>query len=231
MKIINVFGCPYEDNEGEVANLTVELDEGEKLSKGGFIKIEMMDDTFIEREIRIINPKFAGDFAEVSEKARKAGWKCSKNPVTEITGACVCDVVVMNVPRHEVKTDYEIERRVMMAEVERRYCLTPYKEIHSGSESIYDNVQKGYSVPDKVLEYLRVDNCYLAGAGVYNHPFEPEVKMLGPAMFSDGYYYWDSNTAEYVSKYGLVLPEEFISHVMSEKGTEFIEQYKNNSGK
>lgn len=40
MKIINVSGCPYEDNEGEVANLMVQLDEGEKLSKGGFIKIE-----------------------------------------------------------------------------------------------------------------------------------------------------------------------------------------------
>lgn len=231
MKITDIFGCPYEDNEGEVANLRVELEEGEKLLTGGFIKIQMMDDTFIEREVRIINPKFAGDYAEVSEKTRKAGWKRSENPVTEITGACICDIVVMNVPHHDVKTDYEIQRHAMTAEQKRRYNLTPYKEIHCGSESIYDHVRENYSVPDKVLEYLCTDNCYLAGGGIYSHPFEPEVTLSGPTMLSDGYYYWDSRTSEYVSKYGLVLPSEFIAHVMSEKGTEFIEKYKDNSGK
>ncbi|MCM1506429.1 MAG: hypothetical protein NC177_04750 [Ruminococcus flavefaciens] len=108
MKITDVFGCPYEDNEGEVLNLNVKLDEGERLSKGSTIKIEMMDDSFIEREVKMINPKLAGDYAEVSEKVRKLGWKRSENPATEITGACMCDVVVMNVPYHEVKTDNEI---------------------------------------------------------------------------------------------------------------------------
>lgn len=229
MKIIFVSGCPYEDNEGEVLNLRVELDEGETISKGGFIKIEMMDDTFIEREIRIINPRLAGDYAEVSEKVKKEGWRRSENPTTEITGACVCDVVVTDVPYHEVKTDEEIERRELIKERESRYCLTPYKEIHSGSDSIYDHIREGYSVPDKVIEYLKIPNPYLAGAGIYTHPFEPEVTLLGSTMFSDGYYYWDSRTSEYVSKYGLVLPEEFIAHVMSDKGTEFIEQYKNSS--
>ncbi|MCM1506428.1 MAG: hypothetical protein NC177_04745 [Ruminococcus flavefaciens] len=52
-------------------------------------------------------------------------------------------------------------------------------------------------------------------AGVYQHPFKPEVTLFGPTMYSDGYYYWESNTAEYVSKYGLTLPDEFISHVMN----------------
>lgn len=130
MKIINVSGCPYEDNEGEVLNLSVQLDDSESLSKCGTIKIEMMDDSFIEREVKIINPKLAGDYAEVSEKVRKSGWKRFENPVTEITGACMCDIVVMNVPYHEVKTDDEISRREMLKELES----------HSGEDSIYDNI-------------------------------------------------------------------------------------------
>lgn len=215
MKITDVFGCPYEDNEGEVANLRVQLDNGESLSKGGLIKIEMMDDTFIEREVKMINPKFAGDYAEVSEKTRQAGWKRSENPITEITGACMCDIVVIDVPHHEVKTDYEIKRREMIQERESRCCLTPYREIHAGYDSIYDHVKEGYYVPDKVLEYLKTENVYLTGAGIYKHPFEPEITMFGPTMYSDGYYYWDSNTAEYVSRYGLVLLEEFVSYVMN----------------
>lgn len=213
MKIINVSGCPYEDNDGEVLNLSVQLDEGESLSKGSFIKIEMMDDSFIEREVKMINPKLAGDYAEVSEKVRKSGWKRSENPVIEITGACMCDIVVMNVPYHEVKTDDEISRREMLKEHERRFCLTPYKEILAGGDSIYDNIREGYSVPDKVIE------LYLTGAGIYQHPFKPEVTLFGSDMYSDGYYYWDSYTAEYVSEYGLVLPDEFISFVMQKNNT------------
>lgn len=224
MNIKEVYGSPYENREGEVINLEVEIDEGEKLSKGGTIEIEMMDGTFVQREIKIINPRYAGDYAEVCDKAKD--WKRSKKPVAEITGACICTVVVTDVPHHEIKTKSEIERREMIKEMESRYCLTPYKEILSGSESIYDHVREGYSVPDKIIEYLNIDNVYLTCSGIYNHPFEPEKTLFGFDMFSDGYYYWHCCTAEYVTKYGLVLPEEFISHVMSHKGTEFIKKYK-----
>lgn len=224
MNIKEVYGSPYEDRDGEVINLEVELDEGEKLSKGGTIEIEMMDGTFVQREIRIINPQYAGDYAEVCDKAKD--WKRSGKTLNEVTGACRCTVVVTDVPYHEIKTQSEIERRKMIKEMGNRYCLTPYKELCAGAESIYNHVKEGYSVPDKVIEYLNIDNDYCACAGIYSHPFESEKALLGPLMFWDGYYYWDSGTAEYVTKYGLVLPEEFISHVMSDKGTEFIEQHK-----
>lgn len=65
MKITGVSGCPYEDHEGEVLNLDVDLEEGEVLYEGGTISIETMDDSFLERGIKIINPKWAGDYAVV----------------------------------------------------------------------------------------------------------------------------------------------------------------------
>ena len=61
MEILYVGECPYEDNKGEVLNLQVRLEEGEILMEGGNIEIEMMDDSVIEREVKIINPKQAGD--------------------------------------------------------------------------------------------------------------------------------------------------------------------------
>ena len=57
MKITSVAGCPYEDHEGEILNINVNLEDGEVLYEGGMIKIEMMDDSVLESEIKIINPK------------------------------------------------------------------------------------------------------------------------------------------------------------------------------
>lgn len=70
MEILSVRGCPYEDHEGEVLNIQVRLEEGEIITEGGTIQIEMMDDSFIEREVKIINPCRAGDYAAVSERAK-----------------------------------------------------------------------------------------------------------------------------------------------------------------
>ena len=47
MKIISVSGCPYEDYEGQILNLRIELDEGEEITLNDTVSIEMMDDTFL----------------------------------------------------------------------------------------------------------------------------------------------------------------------------------------
>lgn len=227
MKILSVAGCPYEDNKGEVLNLYVKLDSGEKIAKGDTVRIEMMDDSFLEREIKIINPKFAGDFAEVSEKTKLSGWKRSKTPTISVTGECVCNLVVMNVPYHEVKTDEEINARKMAAERARRFCLTPYNELKMGEESIYDHIDKSISVPDKVILYLQTKELYFFCPGIYNHPFKDNSKLLGPYVYTDGYYYWDRDTWKYVVKYGLVLPQEFIDYVMTDEATKFLDQKYN----
>lgn len=106
-------------------------------------------------------------------------------------------------------------------------CITPYTEFHSGSESILDHTEQNYVVPEKVIAYLRVGNAYMVCMGIYDHPFKPETQLLGPYYYTDGHYYWDRDTWKYVLKYGLVLPEEFINHVMSKAGTHFIEERMN----
>lgn len=102
--------------------------------------------------------------------------------------------------------------------------ITPYKEIRGGEESIYDHIQEGYTVPDKVIAYLRTTTPYLMSPGVYEHPFKAGCRLLGPYWYTDGKYCWDRDTWKYVVKYGLMLPPDFIDHVMSDEGTAFIEK-------
>ena len=111
-----------------------------------------------------------------------------------------------------------------MATMEDLIDLTPYKELHGGNESIHNHVQPGYTVPDKVIAYLRTTNPLLMSPGVYDHPFKPGKRLLGPYSYTDGKYFWDRDTWKYVVKYGLVLPQDFIDHVMSDEGTAFIEK-------
>ena len=98
MKITGVGGCPYEDHEGEILNIDVNLDEGEILYEGGTISIEMMDDSFLEREIKIINPKWAGDYGVISEKAKQ--WKQSGKTLRKAKGPGHYSIVVTDVPYH-----------------------------------------------------------------------------------------------------------------------------------
>ena len=103
-------------------------------------------------------------------------------------------------------------------------CITPFKEIIGGDESIYDYVEEGYTVPDKVIAYLRIANLYIVSPGIYEHPFKKGINLRGPFSYTDDKYYWNSDTWKYVIKYHVRLPEDFIEHVMSDKGTEFIEK-------
>lgn len=221
MEIVSVGGCPYEDHEGEVLNIHIRLDEGEVLKEGGKIQIEMMDGSFLEREVKIINPLRAGDYAAVSEQAKQ--WKQSGKTLKEFKGPGTCDIVVMHVPYHEVKTDEEIQSRAFLAEMEKMVCVSPFKEINCGGESIYDYVQEGYEVSDKVIAYLKTTYPYVMSLGIYKHPFKPDMDLVGPYLYTDGHYYWDRDTWKYVLKYHVTLPQEFVDHVMSDEGTAFLE--------
>ena len=57
MEVMGISGCPYEDNDGEVLNLRIRLEEGERLVVGDAIVIPMMDGSTLEREIMILSPK------------------------------------------------------------------------------------------------------------------------------------------------------------------------------
>lgn len=222
MKITGVGGCPYEDHEGEILNIDVNLDEGEILYEGGTISIEMMDDSFLEREIKIINPKWAGDYGVISEKAKQ--WKQSGKTLRKAKGPGHYSIVVTDVSYHEVKTDEEIAARAFLEEQKKMVCVSPFAEIHCGEESILDFVQERYTVPEKVIAYLQTTKPYMMCPGIYEHPFIKGKNLLGPYMYTDGHYWWDRDTWKYVVKYHVTLPQEFIDHVMSDEGTEFLKQ-------
>lgn len=222
MEIISVAGCPYEDHAGDILVLHVKLDEGESLYEGGLISIEMMDDSFIEREIKIINPKLAGDFGVISEKAK--AWKKSGKTLKEAKGQGLFDVIVTNVSYHEVKTEDEIAARAIIEERKKMFCLSPFIELGNGDKSILDYVQGDYEVPPKVISYLQTTKPYMICFGIYEHPFIKGKTLLGPYSYTDGYYWWDRDMWKYVVKYHVTLPKEFVDHVMSDKGTEFLMQ-------
>ena len=99
--------------------------------------------------------------------------------------------------------------------MENLICISPFKELRGGEESIYDYIDKDFSVPDKVIAYLRVKTGCLARPGIYEHPFKVGMRLLGPFKYTDGKYIWDSDLWKYVLKYHVTLPQEFVDYVMS----------------
>lgn len=102
--------------------------------------------------------------------------------------------------------------------MDMKWNLTPFSELHQGTKSIYDYVKDGYTVPDKVIAYLRTQRYLGVCPGTYDHPFKPGERLPGPYRLTDGHYTWDRDTWKYVLKYHLTLPEEFINYVMSDDG-------------
>ena len=118
-----------------------------------------------------------------------------------------------------------------MIDYNNAISITPYKELRGGDESIHKHTKIGYAVPNKVIAYLQTTVPFMMSPGIYKHPFKAETRLLGPYLYTDGKYYWDRDTWKYVLKYNLVLPQEFIDHVMSDEGTAFLEkcEKENNS--
>lgn len=230
MKIKDVFGCPYEDVPGSVTGLRIMLDEDETIGLGDKISIPMMDGTCLSREVRLIDPRRAGDFGIFSKQiqAEVDAGLCgvSRHRTSKVSGECSCSVYVMDVPCNEVETDRNIAARQIQEEQAEMIDLTPYREFGEGGEadSITAHTREGYTVPEKVLVYLQVGEAYMMCPGMYEHPFKPGVDLLGPYLYTDGRYFWDRDTWKYVLKYGLILPDDFIEHVMSDAGTAFIEK-------
>ncbi len=93
----------------------------------------------------------------------------SKKRQTYVEGECTCELVVMNVPYHEVKTDENIRAREAFEELQQRMCITPYAELNLGEDSILEHTKAGYRVSDKVITYLQLGEAYMMCPGIYNH--------------------------------------------------------------
>ena len=102
--------------------------------------------------------------------------------------------------------------------MEQYVCLTPYRELRHGSETLFTHVGAPCALPVRVKQYLLLGTLREFIPGIYRHPFTGK-ELIGPALFGDGVKYtWDRDTLEYAERYGLALPAEFVEYVMSGEG-------------
>lgn len=231
MEVLFISGSPYEDYDGQVLNLELRLEEGESVVVGGDINIPMIDGPALTREVKLINPQRYGDYASVTEiaasKVASGEWHPSRKPVKRLVGPIShCEVVVVDVPYHDVLTEQNLSERRSRERRRRMVCLTPFRELGLGDESIHDWVEEGYTVPGKVIAYLQTTEPDVMFPGIYDHPFRTGVHLLGPYCYGDGHYWWDRDAWKYVVKYHVRLPREFVDYVMSGAGDEFLQAHK-----
>lgn len=68
---------------------------------------------------------------------------------------------------------------------------------------------------DKIVAYLHRGKAVAAAAGVFRDVFNGE-SIKGEALWqTDGQYDWRSDTAYYVDRYNLKLPDDFVTHIIS----------------
>lgn len=198
----------YDDNHHII---NIKTDENETIRVGQVISLMRMDETFVECTISAmrkweINPNEKnGKCADVDSISN--GESCEIDVYGDIG-----DIWNTSMPPLE-----KIKQRAHMVN------LMPYKEINGGDESIYDNIDEKFSVPEKVILYLQTTQPHMMAMGIYQHPFK-DMTLLGPYWYTDGEYYWDRDAWKYVMKYHVKLPTAFINKVMSDKGTIFLEK-------
>lgn len=69
----------------------------------------------------------------------------------------------------------------------------------------------------RVLHYLKGQEVIAAAPGIMRDAFTGERIHGEMLLYSDGEYYWGSETVFYFDKYNLQLPEEFVRRAIEAK--------------
>jgi hypothetical protein len=221
MEILYANGCPYKDPGQELAILRCRLAAGETLRLGGSLSIDLLDASTVTCSILLLEPGHIEDFAPVSRSIREkaaAEGRQPDAPKQTVTGPGTFSVVIGGVNCNSIITPESLARQAADREHSCRVCLTPYRELRLGDLSIHDHTRSGYAVPARVIAYLKAGAPYLMSPGIYEHPFESGRQLPGPYALTDGHFWWDQDTWQYVTQYHLTLPQAFIDHVMSPEG-------------
>jgi len=193
--------------------LSIRLGPDEVLNIDDEISIQLMDRSFEKRQI-------------ISMRKWKQGTKRGRwLEVSSLSGGESGEIEIAGIASNRIYTTSHpsFDEMDRMAKI---INITPFKELRSGKMSIYDYVEPGYQVPGVVIAYLQTTKPYLMSPGIYEHPFKPGHRLLGPYRYTDDKFCWDRDTWKYVVKYGLTLPQEFIDHVLSPAGIQFLEEFK-----
>ena len=95
--------------------------------------------------------------------------------------------------------------------------LNQYEEFGPGMgfPSMKEFFQSGkYENQDKIVRYLRTGEPVMVQTMLPRDVFTGEPLGIEKVFINDGEYIWSSDLAYYVEKYNLLLPDEFIKHVL-----------------
>lgn len=216
MKITFASISAYDYNEHI---LRVETDEGETIRVGQKVPIMVTDEDIMEH---IVEHEIASIRKWEEEPNGKRGrWI----DVESVCGGQKCEVIIYGI-EGEIQTfgmPSPAEQRAERDRLAAMINVMPYREINGGEESIYDNIDENFVVPQKVIAYLQTTQPHLVCMGLYKHPFK-DMNLCGPYWYTDGEYFWDRDAWKYVLKYHVTLPQKFIDKVMSDEGTAFLEK-------
>lgn len=95
-----------------------------------------------------------------------------------------------------------------------------YRELRGGKPhepSLRDVIQPTADPKQaNVLQYLHAGEVLVATGGVVSDVLDPTFGIIGPPhILTDGKYAWPAILAHYVERYHIRLPEDFMSHMMS----------------
>lgn len=78
----------------------------------------------------------------------------------------------------------------------------------------------------RVAAYLRNGKLMGLAGPLYHDIFTGEVILLDSVFRNDGVYSWPQVLAYYVEKYNLILPEDFMNHILSQNLSEYIKRHR-----
>ena len=104
-----------------------------------------------------------------------------------------------------------------------------YREFNPGLD--YPSIRDFFSddpYPEKyrIAAYLRNGNDSLLAGGSNRDVITGEAIPLASIFRNDGVYSWHQSLAYYVEKYNLILPEDFMNHILSKDLCEYIKEHR-----
>ena len=89
-----------------------------------------------------------------------------------------------------------------------------FKEHHNGKYAPFESTSEAIPCKAHVLQYMKRGKVIAAAPGRMRDVFTGEVIRGEMLVYSDGLYFWGTESIYYFEKYNLKLPGAFVEHAM-----------------